>query len=77
MSEKYKKEQSEAKTMDECLEEIFSTHKNEGNAVAWRLKKHKFYNGILPDHGKKALLDEFGYKLVEPAKYVKDPEEEE
>lgn len=60
-----------ARTIDECIDEIFRTTKNRGNKTAWRLKKMRFYRGELPDHGKKALLEEFGYVLVSEATYVK------
>lgn len=59
------------KTMDECVDEIFRTQQNVGNKGAWRIKKTRFYKGELPDHGKKALLEEFGYVCVTEATYVK------
>ncbi len=60
-----------AKTIDECIDEIFKTQKNVGNKGAWRIKKTRFYKGELPDHGKQELLQRFGYVMLSEATYVK------
>lgn len=74
MSEEGKEpEIPEAKTMDECVAEIFRTHKNIGNDPKWRVKKSRFQHGELPEHGKHALLKQFGYVLVSQATYRKSP----
>jgi hypothetical protein len=59
-----------AKTIDECIDEIFRTTKGR-RETKWRIKKTRFYKGELPDHGKQSLLKEFGYVLVSEATYTK------
>ncbi len=60
-----------AQTMDECVDEIFRTQKNVGNAPRWRTAKTRFYDGSLSLHAKKKLLEDYNYVVVEPAKYEK------
>ncbi len=60
-----------AKTVDECVREIFDTHINEGNDGAWRTKKTRFANGTLSHRAKMMLLEEFGYSMVTEAQYEK------
>ena len=57
------------KTADECLEEIFA--ENRSNDNAWKIKKSRFKKGELPEHGKQALLAEFGYVQNKEATYIR------
>lgn len=63
------------KSIDECVTEIFETHKNIGNLSSWRTMKSRFFDGKLSDRAKKKLLEEHGYEVVDEAKYDKKGEE--
>lgn len=60
-----------AKTIDECVDEIFKTHKNIGNLPAWRTMKTRFYDKKLSERSKKNLLKDHGYVIVTEAQYEK------
>jgi len=58
------------KAMSDCLDEIFKTVKKKKN-MAWKIKKHRFYAGILSEKAKKEILQENLYVEVAESTYQK------